>query len=123
MPWLVGDLPAYGGLGEGGFGGDLTGGGARHLGEGGLNVVAESPDGDFFHGVAVGDGGFFEAVADGDWSRTVDAGDLAVAVTEAGSVAGSCWGDGVAADVDARLDGFVEEIGRASCRERVLNLV
>ena len=28
MPRSVGDLPAYGGLGEGGFGGDLTGGGA-----------------------------------------------------------------------------------------------
>jgi len=60
------DLPAYGVLGEGGFGGDLAGGGAGHFGEGGLDVVADGPDGDLLHGVAVGDGGLFESVADGD---------------------------------------------------------
>ena len=108
---LVGDLPAYGGLGEGGFGGDLAGGGAGHLGEGGLNVVTDGPDGDLLHGVAVGDGGLFEAVADGDWSEAVYAGDLAMAVAEAGCVAGSGRGHGVAADMDARLDGLVEEEG------------
>src|SRR5882757_561439 len=109
--WLVRDLPAYGGLGEGGFGGDLAGGGAGHLGEGGLDVVTDGPDGDLLHGVAVGDGGLFEAVIDGDWSEAVDAGDLAMAVTEAGSVTGSGWGNGVAADMDARLHGLVEEEG------------
>ncbi len=98
---LVGDLPTYGGLGEGGFGGDLTGGGAGHFGEGGLNVVADGPDGDFLHGVAVGDGGLFEAVIDDDWGEAVDAGNLAVAITEAGSVAGSGGGHGVATDMDA----------------------
>src|SRR6267378_6989391 len=107
----VGDLPAYGGLGESGFGCDLAGGGAGHLRKGGLDVVADGPDGDFLHGVAVGDGGLFEAVVDGDGSEAVDAGDLTVSVAEAGSVAGSGWGDGVAADVDTRLDGFVEEEG------------
>src|SRR5207248_7327216 len=86
---LVGDLPAYRGLGEGGFGCDLAGGGAGHLGEGGLDVVADGPDRNLFHGVAVGDSGLFEAVVDGDGGEAVDAGDLAVAIAEAGSVAGS----------------------------------
>ena len=107
----VGDLPAYGSLGEGGFGGDLTGGGARHFGEGGLNVVADGPDGDFLHGVVVGDGSLFEAVDDGDWGEAVDAGNLAVAVTEAGSVAVSGWGNGVATDMDAGFYGLVKEEG------------
>ena len=80
---LVGDLPAYGGLGEGGFGGDLAGGGAGHVREGGLDLFAESPDGDFLHGVAVADGGFFESVNNGDGGGAVDAGDLAMAVAEA----------------------------------------
>src|SRR5258707_8043268 len=97
----VGDLPAYWGLGEDGFCADLAGGGAGHLGEGRLDVVADGPDGDFLHGVFVGDGGFFEAVVDDDWSGAVDAGDLTVAVTEAGSVTGSRRGHGVAADADA----------------------
>src|ERR1700686_3328550 len=83
---LVGDLPAYRGLGQGSFGADLTGGGASHFGEGGLNVVADGPDGDFLHGVAVGDCGLFEAVVDGYRREAVDAGDLAVAVAEAGSI-------------------------------------
>src|SRR5260370_39178458 len=90
----VGDLPAYGGLGEGGFGGDLTAGGACHFGEGGLDVVSDWPDGDLLRGVAVGDGGLFEGVADGDWGGGVDAGDVAVAVTEGGGVAGSAGGGG-----------------------------
>ena len=108
---LVGNLPAYGGLGEGGFGGDLTGGGASHFGEGGLDVVAEGPDGDLLHGVAVGDGGLFEAVVDGDRGEAVDAGDLAVAVAEAWSKAGAGGGDGVATGVNAHLFGLVEEEG------------
>ncbi len=107
--WLVGDLPAYGGLGEDDGVGGLAGGGVGHGGEGGLDVVAFGPDGDFLHGVGVGDGGLFEAVVNGDGSEAVDAGDLAVAVAEARSVAGSGSGDGVAADVNAGLDGLLEE--------------
>src|ERR1700758_5114656 len=106
---LVGDLPADGGLGEGGFGGYLTGCGPGHLGEGGLNVVTHGPDGHFLHGIAVGDGGLFETVVDGNGSRAVDAGDLAVSVAEAGRVAGSGWSDRVAADTDALLDGLLEK--------------
>ena len=94
----VGDLPAYGGLGEGGFGGDLAAGGTSHVRECGLDVVAEGPDGDFLHGVAVGDGGFFEALVDSDWGEVVDAGDFAVAVTEAWSVASAGGGYGVGGD-------------------------
>src|SRR5438445_6854619 len=97
----VGDLPAYRGLCKGGFGCDLTGDGAGHFGEGGLDVVAEGPDGDLLHGVAVGDGGLFEAVVDGDRREVVDAGDLAVAVAETWSVTGAGRSDSVTADVDA----------------------
>lgn len=99
--WSVGDLPAYGGLGERGFGGDLAGGGAGHLGEGVLNVVAEGPYRNFFHGVAVSNGGLFEAVDDGDGCEAVDAGDLAVSVAEVRCVAGTGGCDGEAADVNA----------------------
>src|SRR5437868_423932 len=108
---LVGDLPAYGGLGEGGFGCDLAGGGASHLWERGLDVVTHCPDGNFLHGVAVGDSGLFEAVVDGDRSGAVDTGDLAVPVAEARGVAGSGWSDGVSTDVDALLDGLLEKEG------------
>src|SRR5260370_35052946 len=90
----VGDLPAYGGLGEGGFGGDLTAGGACHFGEGGLDVVTDCPDGDLLHGVAGGDGGLFEAVVDGDWGEAVVAGGFPVAVAGGGRVGGSRGGAG-----------------------------
>ena len=106
---LVGDLPAYWGLGEDDGVGGLAGRGVGHGGEGGLDIVALGPDGDFLHGVGVGDGGFFEAVVDGDGREAIDSGDLAVAVAEAWSVAGSSGGDGVAADVNAGLDGLFEE--------------
>src|SRR5271155_1980746 len=105
---LVGNLPANGRLGEDGLCCDLTGGGAGHVREGILDVVAECPDGNFLHGVAVGDGCFFESFVDGEWGGTLDAGDFAVTVAEAGCVASSGWSNGVATDVDTRLDGLVE---------------
>src|SRR5947209_2534259 len=108
---LVGNLPAYGSLGEGGFSGDLTGGRAGHIGEGSLDLVAHRPDGDFLYGVAVGDSGLLKAVVDGDRSKAADAGDFAVSVAESGGVAGSGWSDGVATDMNAHFDRFVEEEG------------
>ena len=106
----VGDLPAYRGLGEGGFCSDLAGGGMGHLGEDGLNVVAESPDGNFFHGVAVGNGGLFEAVDDCDRGEAVNAGDLTVTVAEVRCEASAGSGDGIAGNVNAVLNGPVEEV-------------
>ena len=106
---LVRDLPAYGALGKGDRVAGLTGSGAGHGGEGSLYVVALGPDGNFFHGVAVGDGGLFKAVGDGYGGEAIDAGDFAVAVAEARGVAGSGGSDSVAADVDAGFDGLLEE--------------
>jgi len=106
---LVGDLPAYGRLGEDDGVGGLVVDGVGHSREGGLDIVALGPDGDFFHCVGVGDGSFLEAIVHCDWGEADDAGDLAVAVAEAGGVTGARGGDGVAADVDAGLDGFFEE--------------
>ena len=96
-------------MGKGGFGGDLAVRGSGHVGEGSLDVVAERPDGNFFHGVAVGDGGFFKAVGYRYGCKAVDAGDFAMAIAEAWGVAGSGGGDSVSADVDAGLDRFVKE--------------
>jgi hypothetical protein len=110
MRALVGDLPAYGALGEGDGGGVVACDGVGHGGEGSLNILALSPDGDFFHGVGVGDSSLFESVVDGDGSRAGDAGDFAVAVAEAWGVTGSGGCYGVATDVDAGLHGLLEEL-------------
>ena len=67
------------------------------------------PDGDLFHGVVVGDRGLFESVGDSDRGEAIDAGDFTVAVAETRGVAGSGSGYGVATDVDAGLDGLLEE--------------
>ena len=106
---LIGDLPAQRGLGESDGVGGLAGGGAGHSREGDLYIVALGPDGNFFHGVAVGDGGFFKAVGYRYGCKAVDAGDFAMAIAEAWGVAGSGGGDSVSADVDAGLDRFVKE--------------
>jgi len=108
---LIGDLPAYGGLGEGGLGGYLACSRACHVGEGGLDVVAEGPDGNLLHGVAVGHGGFLEAIVDGDRGEAADAGDFTMAIAEARGEAGAGGRDGVAADMDTVFDGPVEEMG------------
>jgi len=44
--WAVGDLPAYGGLGEGGFGGDLSWWWLGPFREGGRTSWPDGPDGD-----------------------------------------------------------------------------
>ena len=75
----------------------------------GLNVGAESPDGNLFHRVAVGDGGLFEAIVDGQRGGAIDTGNLAVSVAEVRGEAGAGGCDGVPANVDAGLVGFVEE--------------
>jgi hypothetical protein len=108
---LVGDLPAYWGLGEGGFAGGFAAGGLGHGWEGGFYFGGFSPDRDFLHGVVVGDGGLVEAVGGGGWGEGVDAGDLAVAVAEAGGEASAGGGDGVTAGVDAHLFRLFEEEG------------
>lgn len=107
---LVGDLPAYRGLGEGGYAGGLAAGDLGHGGEGCEDFGGFGPDGDLLHGVVIGHLGFVEAVGEGRWGEAVDGVDDAVAVAEPWRVAGACCGDGVAADVDGHLYGFIEEL-------------
>ena len=97
-------------MGERDLVGGLAGGGAGHVGEGGLDVFAVCPDGDFLQGVAVGDGGLFEAIGDRDRREAVDAADFAMAVAKTRGVAVSSCGDGVTADVDGGLCGLLEEL-------------
>ena len=98
-------------MGEAGGAGGFVLDGLGHLGEGGEDVGGFGPDGNFLHDVVVVDGGLLEASDDGSGGGVVDAGDLAVAVAEAGGEAGSGGADGVAAGVDAHLFTLFEEEG------------
>ena len=107
---LVGDLPAREGLSEGGFVGGFAAGFGGHIRECGLDVWRFGPDRNVFHLEVIGDVGFREAAGSLGWrGEAVDAGDGAVSVAEARSVAGASRGRSETAGVNRVLDADVEK--------------
>lgn len=107
---LVRDLPAYGGLGEGGYTGGVAAGDLRHGGEGLEDIGGFGPDGNVLHGVVKGHLGLVEAVGHSGRGEMIDGVGHAVAIAEAWRITGAEGGDGVAADVDGHLYALIQQL-------------
>lgn len=107
---LVGDLPAYRGLRQGGYTSRMAADDLRHRGKGGANVARFGPDRDLFHGIGIGDLSLLETIGDGGRGEVVDGIDHPVAVAEPRRIPFSNIGYGVSADVNGHLYRLIEEL-------------
>ena len=100
---LVGDLPPYWRLSERSFIGGLTAGREGHCWESSQDLSGFSPDGNFLHGVVIGDVSLVEAVGDGKRGEAFDAGNVAVAVAKSRGEACSRCSGSITACMNAHL--------------------